>query len=108
MQLVDAETGIGSNWVPLPGTFVRAPEVTQIACPSAASAMCRLYGTGLAAIDAVEDASGAYVSPGLGCPPTDKGLACVYVPHVAHYTLRLIDAATIETLPDGLIANASR
>jgi hypothetical protein len=30
------------------------------------------------------------------------------VPHVAHYTLRLIDAATIETLPDGLIANASR
>jgi hypothetical protein len=108
MQLVDAETGIGSNWVPLPGTFVRAPAVTQIACPSAASAMCRLYGTGLAAIDAVEDASGAYVSPGLGCPPTDKGLACVYVPHVAHYTLRLIDAATIETLPDGLIANASR
>lgn len=107
MQLVDAATGVGSNWVALPGTFVRAPEVTQIACPSAASAMCRLYGTGLAAIDAVEDASRAYIAPGLDCPPTDKGLACVYVPHLAHYTLRLIDASTIETLPDGLIANTS-
>jgi hypothetical protein len=68
--------------------------------------MCRLYGTDLAAIDAVADASGAYVPVGLDCPPTDKGLACVYVPHVAHYTLRLIDAATIERLPDELIANA--
>jgi hypothetical protein len=67
--------------------------------------MCRLYGTGLAAIDAVQDASGTYVAPGLDCPPTDKGLACVYVPRVAHYTLRLIDAATIERLPVSLIAN---
>jgi hypothetical protein len=107
MQLVNAETGIGSNWIPLPGTFVRAPAVTQIACPSAAGAMCRLYGTSLAAIDAVSDASGAYVAPGLDCPPTDKGLACVYVPHVAHYTLRLIDAATIEALPDRLIVNGA-
>ncbi len=107
MQLVDAATGLGSNWVPLPGTFARAPEVTQIACPATPSAMCRMYGTGLAAIDAVEDATGAYVAPGLDCPPTDKGLACVYVPRVAHYTLRLIDAATIETLPDELTVGAS-
>ena len=107
MQLVDSATGLGSNWAPLPGTFARAPDVTQIACPSAAGAMCRLYGTGLAAIDAVKDASGAYVAPGLNCPPTDKGLTCVYVPHVARYTLRLIDAATIETLPDELIAKTS-
>jgi hypothetical protein len=65
-----------------------------------------MYGTDLGAIDAVQDASGAYVAPGLDCPPTDKGLACVYVPKVAHYTLRLIDAATIEALPDGLITPA--
>jgi hypothetical protein len=106
MQVVDSATGIGSNWVALPGTFARAPDVKQIACPSGTTAMCRLYGTDLAAIDAVADASGAYVPVGLDCPPTDKGLACVYVPHVAHYTLRLIDAATIERLPDELIANA--
>jgi hypothetical protein len=107
MQLTDTATGIGGNWVSLPGTFVRAPSVTQIACPADANAMCRLYGTDLAAIDAVKDASGAYVAPGLDCPPTDKGLACVYVPHVAHYALRLIDAATMEMLPDGLIAKTS-
>jgi hypothetical protein len=105
MQLVDVATGLGGNWVALPGTFVRAPAVTEISCPSSADAMCRLYGTGLSAIDAVADASGAYVAPGLGCPPTAKGLACVYVPRVAHYTLRLIDAATLEPLPDALIAS---
>ena len=106
MQLVDTATATGSNWASVPGTFARAPEVTQIACPADANAMCRLYGTDLAAIDAVKDASGAFVAPNLDCPPTDKGLACVYVPHVAHYTLRLIDAATLETLSDGLIASA--
>ncbi|HEV8019963.1 MAG TPA: hypothetical protein VGP41_01795 [Candidatus Lustribacter sp.] len=107
MQLVDAATGIGGNWVPLPGTFVRAPVVTQIACDSGTTAMCRLYGTDLSAIDAVKDASGAYVAPGLACPFTDKGLACVYVPRVPHYTLRLIDSSTIEALPDALVANGS-
>jgi hypothetical protein len=104
VQLVDAASGIGGNWVPLPGTFARAPSVTQIACPSNSDAMCRLYGTGLAAIDAVQGSSGTYVAPGLDCPPTDKGLACVYVPHLGHYVLRLIDASTIETLPDALIS----
>jgi hypothetical protein len=107
MQLVDAATGLGGNWVPLPGTFVRAPSVAQIDCPTGAPAMCRLYGTDLATIDAVKDASGTYVAPGLDCPSTAKGVACVYVPHVAHYTLRLIDGATVETLPDGLISNVS-
>ncbi len=105
MQLVDAATGAGGNWAALPGTFVRAPNVTEIGCPAGTAAMCRLYGTDLSAIDAVKGASGTYVAPGLGCPPTDKGVACVYVPRLAHYTLRLIDAATIESLPDTLIAN---
>jgi hypothetical protein len=103
MQLVDAATGTGGNWVALPGPFVRAPDVTQIGCPPGTSGMCRLYGTDLSAIDAVKDATGAYVAPGLDCPPTAKGLACVYVPRVAHYTLRLIDGGAIESLPDGLI-----
>jgi hypothetical protein len=107
MQLIDAASGIGGNWVSLPGTFVRAPAVTQIACPSDGNAMCRLYGTDLAAVDAVKDASGDFVAPGLDCPPTDKGVTCIFVPHLAHYTLRLIDAATIETLPDGLIAKVA-
>ena len=101
MQLVDGEAGVAGNWVSLPATFARAPEVARIVSSTGAAVPCRLYGTGLAAIDAVEDASGAYVAPGLGCPPTEKGIACVYVPHVAHYTVRLIDAAALETLPDG-------
>ena len=108
MQLVDGANGTAGNWMPLPGTFVRAPTVTQIACPSNSDTQCRLYGTNLAAIDAVQDASGAYIAPGLDCPPTDKGLACVYVPNIQHYALRLIDAATIESLPDTLIARASK
>jgi hypothetical protein len=107
MQLVDEATGIGGNWEALPGSFARAPDVTQILCPTATTVMCRLYGSELAAIDAVKDASATYVAPGLDCPPTAKGLACVYVPRVAHYTLRLIDAGTIESLPDGLIATTS-
>jgi hypothetical protein len=77
--------------------------VAQIACPTDADAMCRLYGTDLYTIDAVMDASGRYVAAGLDCPPTAKGLACVFVPHVPHYVLRLVDASTIETLPDTLI-----
>jgi hypothetical protein len=106
-QVIDSATKVESNWVALPGTFARAPAVTQIACPADANAVCRLYGQDLAAIVAVQDGSGAYEAPGLDCPPTDKGLACVYVPHLAHYTLRLIDESATETLPDTLIATAA-
>jgi hypothetical protein len=105
MRVVDRASGLGSAWVPLSGAFVRAPEVSQILCPSAGTAPCRIYGSDLASIDAVADASGAFVKPGLDCPPTDKGVACVYVPRLAHYTLRLVDGATIENLPDTLLAH---
>jgi hypothetical protein len=104
-QVVDSATTAASNWIVLPGTFARAPQITQIACSTDANAVCRLYGTALSAIDAVKDATGNYVAPGLDCPPTDKGLPCVYVPHVAHYSLRLIDAAAIEDVPDRLITS---
>jgi hypothetical protein len=106
VQLVDGATGLGSAWLPLPGTFARAPMVTQIQCPADAGAPCRMYGTDLASIDAVLDATGAFAPPNPNCPPTDKGEACVYVPQVAHYTLRLVDGGTTETLPDGLVARA--
>jgi hypothetical protein len=103
IQIVDAASKLASRWLPLPGTFARAPAVAQIACPADATAPCRLYGTELSAIDAVKDASGAFIAPQAGCPPTDKGVACVYVPHVAHFELRLVDGAITEALPDGLM-----
>jgi hypothetical protein len=103
LQLVDAATSVTGNWVAIPATFVRAPGVTQIACSADAAAPCRLYGTGLAAIEAVSDGTDAFAAPGLACPPTDKGLACVYVPHAGHYRLRLVDGGTLEDLPDTLV-----
>jgi hypothetical protein len=103
LQLVDTATGLGSPWATIPPTFVRAPVVAQIACGSDATAPCRLYGSQLNAIDAVSGDAGAYVAPGLDCPPTDKGVACVNVPHAAHFVLRLVDGATIEPLPDSLV-----
>jgi hypothetical protein len=105
VQLVDAATGFGSDWIALPGTFARAPEVAGIDCPPA-SVTCRIYGTGLGAIDAVEGSAGTFVAPGLDCPPTDKGVACVIVPRAAHYIVRLVDGGTLETLPDTAIAAA--
>jgi hypothetical protein len=108
IQIVDAAAKLASRWVPLPGTFARAPAVTQIACPAGAAAPCRLYGTELSAIDAVQDATGAFVAPQAGCPPTDKGVTCVYVPHVPHFALRLVDGGATETLPDGLIVSVPR
>jgi hypothetical protein len=106
LQLVDGATGIGSPWQSIPGTFARAPDVTQIACPAGADQPCRLYGTELDAIDGVEASSGAFVAPDLDCPPSDKGVACVAIPHVAHVTVRLVDGDVTDTLPDALIVNA--
>jgi hypothetical protein len=103
IQIVDTAAKLASRWLPLPGIFARAPAVAQIACPADAAAPCRLYGTELSAIDAVQDAAGTFVSPQVGCPSTDKGVPCVYVPHVAHFVLRLIDGGASETLPDGLV-----
>jgi hypothetical protein len=105
MQIVDAASGLGSPWATIPPTFVRAPEITQIACGADAAEPCRLYGSELPTIEAVSGDAGAFVAPGLDCPPTDKGVACVYVPHAAHYTLRLVDGGTLEPLSTDLIVH---
>lgn len=107
VQVVDGATTLGSNWQSVPGVFARAPTVAQIVCPADATATCRLYGSGLAAIDAVQDATGQFLAPNVDCPTTDKGVACVYVPHAAHYTVRLVDGGVIEPLPDTLLAKPS-
>jgi hypothetical protein len=103
VQLVDAATGTGSNWERIPGTFARAPEVSRTSCPADASTNCELYGSELSAIDGVQNAAGTFVPPGANCPPTAKGIACVYVPHATHYTLRLVDGETVEPLPDAML-----
>jgi hypothetical protein len=103
LQIVDTASGLGSPWATIPPTFVRAPTIAQIVCGSDATVPCRLYGAQLNAIDAVSGDGGAFVAPGLDCPPSDKGVACVYVPHAAHLTLRLVDGATIEPLSDLLL-----
>ena len=106
LQLLDAATGSASAWMPIPGLFARAPEIAQIACSATPTERCRLSGGELAAIDAVRTTDGTFVPPDPNCPPSDKGVACVYVPHLAHYTLRLVDAATIEEVSDSLIVTA--
>jgi hypothetical protein len=103
LQLIDDGTGLGSVWQRVPATFARAPTITRIACPSDRSGLCRLYGSGLAAIEAVQDASGVFVRPIVDCPATEKGVPCVAVPQVEHYVLRLVDGGLIETLPDASI-----
>ncbi len=103
VQLVDDETKIPSAWSDVPGVFVRAPAVTRIECPNVPDATCALLGTDLTAIDAIGDGRGSYVAPDFDCTTAEKGLACVRVPHLAHYVVRLGDGSTLVTLPDGLI-----
>lgn len=108
VQLVDTQSGLGSDWLTLPGTFARAPDVAGIDCAPGLGTDCRIYGSNLAAIDAVQAADGSFVAPGRDCPPSDKGAACVTVPRLPHYLLRLVDGATLESLPDALIGIAPR
>jgi hypothetical protein len=103
LQVVDTANATASAWVAIPGTFVRAPEVAQIACPAAPTTSCRLYGTDLETIDALESAPGTFVALTATCPPSDKGLACLVVPRLPHYVFRLVDAGTLESIPDTTI-----
>lgn len=104
VQLVDAATKLASAWTAIPGTFVRAPQITAIECGAGAS--CTLVGTGLAAIDGVEDASGRFVAPSFDCASDVKGKACRSIPRERHYTLRLEDGATLYRVPDAAITGA--
>jgi hypothetical protein len=106
VQLVDGDTKRASTWSDVPGVFVRAPAVTRIECPKEPDAICTLLGTDLTSIDAVGDGSGPFVAPDFDCTSAEKGLACVHVPHLAHYVVRLGDRSTLVPLADGLITGA--
>jgi hypothetical protein len=106
VQLVDADAKSASAWTDLPGTFVRAPAVARIECPADPSAACTMLGTELDAVEGIESAQGAFVTPGLGCTTPEKGLACVYVPREKRYTLRLEDGGVLLTLSDALVIDA--
>ena len=108
IQIVDLASKLTSPWLTLPGRFARAPAISQIACPADSTEPCRLYGSALATIAGVQDGAGAFVSPQAGCPPTKDGVPCVFVPHVAHFTLRLFDEALAVTLPDAFIVDVPR
>jgi hypothetical protein len=94
LQLANTRTNLASDWVAIPGTFARSPAIVRIACPTDPSAPCSAYGSALGTIAGVLDAAQAgtpSVVPTLGaCPPVDK-IACVLVPHRAHYVFRLDD-----------------
>lgn len=106
VQLVDTARKIGSDWITLPETFVRAPAVSHIECPSDPQAPCTLVGTGLDAIVGVEDAPGPDQTPGLTCTADVKDEQCVSVPHLGHYTLRLEDRHAEMRVPDALVVQA--
>ena len=103
IAVVDTRTKQSSDWLDLPGRFVRAPAVARIECPSDPSTPCTLFGTGLSAIDAVEGPSGDAVPPDGDCTSRSSGPRCVLVPHLAHYKLRLADAPLTIAVPDALI-----
>ena len=65
LQLVDSTTATAGDWIDVPGTFARAPEVAQIVCPADPAAPCRLYGNDLEAIDGIESAPGTFVAPAI-------------------------------------------
>lgn len=108
IQLVDTQTKSASDWATLPGSFVRTPTISKIECSADPSAPCTLLGTGLGAITGVDDASGHVVPPGIGCTSDQKGLDCLSVPHLAHYTLQLQDAKTPFSVPDSAITNTAK
>ncbi|HTJ27313.1 MAG TPA: hypothetical protein VMA36_14225 [Candidatus Limnocylindria bacterium] len=107
IQLVDTQTKSTSEWLPLPGTFVREPQVSRILCPADPAAPCTMLGTGLSAIAAIANAQGAFVPPDSSCTASQKGQECLQVPHAAHYTLQLEDAKTTLPVPDAVVTTAA-
>jgi hypothetical protein len=102
IALVDTTSKAQSAWQTLPGTFVRAPRVTSIAC-GAAGTSCRLLGSGLEWIASLDGPNGTTVQPGHDCTPP-HGLQCLVVPPLAHYVLHLVDGGPPVALPDSLIS----
>jgi hypothetical protein len=100
VQLVDADANAASDWMTVPGTFVRAPIVDRIECPADPQAACTLIGSDLDAIAGIEDPPAADATPGLACTSDIKNTQCLSVPHLTHYTLRLEDDSAQLSVPD--------
>jgi hypothetical protein len=103
IQLVDTQTKSESEWLALPGTFVREPQVSRIVCPADPAAPCTMLGTGLSAIAGIANPQGGFVPPGSTCSASQKGQECLEVPHAAHYTLQLEDGKTPFPVPDAAV-----
>jgi hypothetical protein len=103
LQVVDTQTKTASDWIDVPGTFVRAPLGVRIECAAAPSPACTLIGSGLGAIAGIEDAAGHLTPPNYACTSDVKGLGCLSVPRLAHYRLRLEDAPITIDVPDSAI-----
>ena len=59
-----------SDWMAVPGSFVRAPLISDIDCSAAATATCRLVGSDLLTIAGVVMPNGSLQPPDLRCTPT--------------------------------------
>jgi hypothetical protein len=105
LQVVDTQTKAASDWINVPGTFVRAPVAVRIECAADASPACTLIGSDLGAIADVEDAAGHLTQPNYACTSDVKGSACLSVPRLAHYRLRLQDAPITIDVPDSAIGS---
>jgi hypothetical protein len=107
LQVIDPVTKSRSDWVALPGTFVRAPLVSKIVCPASSGDSCRLMGTELNTIAAFDVAAGAPVkAPFQECAADDAHDNCIVVPHLAHYAIESVDGGIVVPLPDTLIQAA--
>lgn len=103
VALSDPHAQATSDWAVLPGTFVRAPLVSDIDCSAPAATTCRLVGSDLLTIAGVVLPGGSVQTPDLRCTPADKEPGCVTVPRLAHYHLVLTDGSTPYDVPDALI-----
>lgn len=91
-SVVDPQTGLGSDWIALPGTFVRAPSIVRVTCP-AGTAPCLLVGTHLESIAAVHTPHGD-IAPDFTCVSPDAKQQCALVPRADHYAFVLRDGNT--------------
>ena len=104
LQLVDTHAHAASDWLTLPGTFVRAPHVAAVECHTDAAAPCALRGTGLETIAGLDDGNGGIVTLGPPCAhPAHE--ACLELPHRPTFVLRLVDGNTAMPIATSLVTN---
>jgi hypothetical protein len=106
VQATSDTTKSQSNWATLPGTFARAPWITQILCTAKSEDHCEMNGTDLDVIDGIESAPGTYIRPPYAsCKAQDQHQECITVPRLAHYALQSLDGAAPIAVPDTLIVS---